>query len=390
MALLFWTIDSNLFWTSGGDALLFWRNPVSTDLTISYENSGPTSQSLIAPWENTSPQRSQSLIAPWENRGVVSTDLSDEWESRQGISQSDLTPYGYLQGITNLLLSGYESLQIIPVSLVVSYENKGRLTTSLAAPYGYLQGVSLSLLTSWESQQLIQIPLIVSYESASIISMALAFPYEIFGPLTEYVTIPKPAGIRAIRFVLQSNTRIFQSPVNKSIQTVQLPGAQWLGTYRYPPMKRSDAAQVIAFLRNLEGRVGRFYAGDISAIAPLGAGGNPWVDGAGQTGKELNTRNWTPSITNILKAGDYFAFDTPTKWRELHQVTEDVSSDGSGNATLKITPALRESPADGAIVILSSPTCVMMLADDGQGGWDVDDASIYGIVFSAMEVFPSG
>lgn len=205
------------------------------------------------------------------------------------------------------------------------------------------------------------------------------------------LTMPEPAGIKAMRFELQANTQVHVSPANKSVQTLERPGSIWLATYQYPPMKRADAAQVIAFLRKLNGRAGRFYGSDLSAIAALGvATGSPRVNGASQTGSVLLTKDWTNNTTNILKAGDYISFNVPISWRQLHQVVDDANSDGTGLATLNIAPALRRSPNDNQVVIKHGATCVMMLIDDQQGAWDINEASLYGITFSAREAFSVG
>ncbi len=155
-------------------------------------------------------------------------------------------------------------------------------------------------------------------------------------------------------------------------------------------MKRAEAAAWAAFLARLNGRTGNFYAGDPSAETPRGAAtGTPLVNGAGQTGTSLITDGWTGPTINILRAGDYIAWDTPTSWREMHMVVSDANSDAGGAVTLVVTPPIRESPADNATIITASATCVMMLASDDSGAWDINEALFYGVEFNAEEVFTS-
>jgi hypothetical protein len=82
-------------------------------------------------------------------------------------------------------------------------------------------------------------------------------------------------------------------------------------------------------------------------------GGTPLVNGATQTGSSLVTDGWTAAAANRLKAGDVFTMAsvyavnpvTKESTGRLQQfvVTADVSSDGSGNATLSISPAITTS-----------------------------------------------
>jgi len=215
------------------------------------------------------------------------------------------------------------------------------------------------------------------------------------------LSMPATPKFRKCRFLLRGNTQQFISPLSRAIQTLELVGSKWLASYELPIMKRGEAEAWLAFLTRLNGRVGRFYGGDPSATTPRGtATGTPLVVGAGQTGITLNTDGWTAGIVPLL-AGDFIAWETPTGWRELHKVVVDAGETGGGygeggygeggygggEATLTITPPIRESPADNATIIISSPTCVMQLVSDEEAGWDVDEALFYGVRFNAEEVF---
>lgn len=79
-------------------------------------------------------------------------------------------------------------------------------------------------------------------------------------------------------------------------------------------------------------------------------GGTPLVKGAAQTGSEIETDGWTAAAAARLKKGDVFtvagvfAVNPITKQStgELQQfvVTEDVSSNASGEAVIPISPAI--------------------------------------------------
>jgi hypothetical protein len=96
-----------------------------------------------------------------------------------------------------------------------------------------------------------------------------------------------------------------------------------------------------------------------------------------------HTRPLTLHRAGWLRAGDYFSVNG-----ELKRLTEDASTNGSGEATLTFEPFLRNSPVDNAVVTVTNPTCNMVLADDSQLSWQSDANRIYQErTFSAFEVF---
>lgn len=78
--------------------------------------------------------------------------------------------------------------------------------------------------------------------------------------------------------------------------------------------------------------------------------GTPLTNGAGQTGASLVTDGWNNSITGLLKKGDVITIAgvnsvnpqsrQSTGVLKQFVVTSDVNSDGSGNATIPISPSI--------------------------------------------------
>jgi hypothetical protein len=117
-----------------------------------------------------------------------------------------------------------------------------------------------------------------------------------------------------------------------------------------------------SFLTQLRGASGRFYLHHFGRGTPQGtATGVPVINGASQAGNSVVTDGWSNSVTDIVKAGDYLGFND-----ELHMVTANANSDGSGNATITIEPPMRTSPADDDTITVTDPTCIMRLTDDRQ------------------------
>ncbi len=197
------------------------------------------------------------------------------------------------------------------------------------------------------------------------------------------LSMPAAPGFRASRFGLIANTQTFRSPLDGTVQTLELTGARWQANYELPPMTRAQAAAWTAFLTDLLGSAGRFYGFDPDARTPRGSAlGSPQVAGAGQSGKSLFVDGWSELETGLLLPGDYFEVNG-----ELKMVTAQVDSDSGSEALVTFTPPLRASPADNAPLTTGNPKATMMLVDDKQAIWNADRASVYGISFSAVEAF---
>lgn len=96
-----------------------------------------------------------------------------------------------------------------------------------------------------------------------------------------------------------------------------------------------------------------------SGIPPLGLGtAGITVTGVGQVGGSLNTTGWPASTNNVARAGDVIKIAGDDA---VYQVWEAANSDAGGNATLKVTPDLRKSPADLAAVTTTGVTFKAMI-----------------------------
>ena len=196
------------------------------------------------------------------------------------------------------------------------------------------------------------------------------------------LTIPKQTDFRSSTFGLEENTETFISPLSNTIQTLARTGARWYLTINYAPLKRADAQVVIAFLTKLRGRVNSLHGFDPNATSPFGgvSGSTLLVNGASQTGNSL-TCDGAEASTLVLKAGDYFEVNN-----ELKMVTDDATSDASGDVTINFSPSLRSSPSDDATITTTNPNCEMKLVDDNVT-WNQGVGDVYNISFSAIEVF---
>jgi len=151
---------------------------------------------------------------------------------------------------------------------------------------------------------------------------------------------------------VSSNQSTFVSrSISGRRQSRQIGGQYWRLRASFPPMTRAQFAPIYAFVIAQRGRYESFSV--IPAVISTGQGspaGTPLVNGADQTGRSLVTNGWSNSIV-LFKAGDYLKIAGNDK---VYMVTADVSSNGSGEATIAIEPALVASPANDAAITHSS------------------------------------
>ena len=149
------------------------------------------------------------------------------------------------------------------------------------------------------------------------------------------LTFPTVSGVTTQRFSLVRTVAVSTSPFTGQDQIVQHEGEYWTTQIQFPPMLKAKAAVVIAFLLQLRGRRGTFKIGDQDRKTIQGvATGTIRVNGASQTGNQVALDGFANSTSNVFKAGDYITIGS-----YLYMVTEDVTSNGSGEANVKIEPA---------------------------------------------------
>lgn len=135
-------------------------------------------------------------------------------------------------------------------------------------------------------------------------------------------------------------------------------GEWWEFTFEMALTRGRDARRLSAFFAALGGMRGRFLFRDPSASrSDLLA--DPIVNGAGQTGNALATSGWAPSSL-ALETGDFISLGSGADTR-FYQVTADAVANGSGAATLQITPRLRSSPLNGAALEIVAPAVLLRL-----------------------------
>jgi hypothetical protein len=144
-------------------------------------------------------------------------------------------------------------------------------------------------------------------------------------------------------------------------------GRTWQETWSALPAGNEDVQELLTTIENLYNTGATctltHYLLPGSGKAANGAGGGtPLVNGADQSGTSLITDGWTAAAANRMKTGDCF---TVAGLSVLFRVTGDAASDGSGDATLAITPPIvaGSSPANNAALTIASANLTAVIVD---------------------------
>lgn len=183
----------------------------------------------------------------------------------------------------------------------------------------------------------------------------------------------------------RSNSRVHLSPLSGSVQTVELPGARWALSARFPVLRGTDLGLMQAFMAQLRGQANRFTVHDWSAPQPRGTmRGTLTTSGTtAQGATSITITGGAGQAGTTWLAGDKFAVGG-----EVKIVAANATANGSGVVTVTFEPPLRAAVSSGAAVTWDRPAATFMLA---QTSWQVeyDNARprIGSLSFDAVEVW---
>jgi|SRR5271166_5056918 len=196
------------------------------------------------------------------------------------------------------------------------------------------------------------------------------------------VAVPPVPAWRQVEYTIDDVIGEAESPFSLVAQQQDWMADQWSLNIALPPMPQDLAAQWIAWLMEMRGKLNVFPVTDPLMTGPAGAAqGTPVSNGVNAArARVLNTRGWNASIQGQLLRGDFLQIG-----QRLHCVIgSDVDSDSSGNATINIWPAIREATADADPVTLANPAGLFRLADNKRK-WSVATTKMFGIQFQVKE-----
>ena len=191
-----------------------------------------------------------------------------------------------------------------------------------------------------------------------------------------YPSTPKPQGM-SWRLVMPAQTNV--SDWTGRRQTVASGRGWWEAQITFPPIVGTTNINAWrSFIAKSRGAANDFQV-PVDPVAQSSATATPLVNGAGQQGRTLNTDGW-PLSTTVLQAGQYVTINN-----QLLQLTENVTSNGSGVATLTFEPPVRVSPADNAAIEYKNPYCLMYLVEEPT--LSVETGYVYSLSLNLRESF---
>ena len=195
--------------------------------------------------------------------------------------------------------------------------------------------------------------------------------------ITYPVALPTHTGIAQIELRAVNAVAYSQSPFTFAGQAHAYQGQMWQADLTLPPMKAADAEQWLGFLLSLRGQYGTFLLGDPLRTSLRGTATSCSITGSSGD----NTVSATVPSGETLLAGDYIQLGSAGT-ATLHKVLVDYTGTGSA-ADLEIWPAIRTTHTASS-AILSNAKGNFRLSTNEQA-WSINEASIYGITFGAME-----
>lgn len=170
-----------------------------------------------------------------------------------------------------------------------------------------------------------------------------------------FPSTPKPQSM-AWRLVMPSQTNISEWTGRR--QTVASNRGWWECQFTLPPLVGVTRVNPWrSFVVQARGQVNDFQV-PVDPTAQSAVVATPLINGAGQTGRSLASDGWPVSST-VLQAGQFLTINN-----QLLQLTANVVSNASGQATLNFEPPIRVSPADNAAIEFKNPYCLMYMLEE--------------------------
>ena len=192
----------------------------------------------------------------------------------------------------------------------------------------------------------------------------MAITYPLTPPDPFYLSRLSLTGVSAV----SRNT----SPFTLQTQQYNHAGQAWLGSVDCPPMTRSDAETMLAFL--LAAQRGTFLFQDYANANPRGA-----ITGT-LTVSSATANSTTLTMLNAGGSGSFAVGDWLQISTSLYKV---IKADGTG-LIVDVFPVLRKSYAATTAIVKTNAKGVFRLAQPTTE-WSIELASVYGISFSIVE-----
>ena len=184
-----------------------------------------------------------------------------------------------------------------------------------------------------------------------------------------------------VEWGLRANTQVLTSPLNGSVQTLELPGARWFTSFMWETLEEADAALLQAFLVKLRGQANRAVLFPYHRPTPRGTiAGTVLANGAIAQGATTWTLDGLTGGTTV-KAGDYLACGG-----NLVMAVADATASGGGAISVTVEPPTRTAIADNAAVTYTNPTSRFILQEPDVR-WNTRSPVLTNVSLAFVEAF---
>ena len=191
-----------------------------------------------------------------------------------------------------------------------------------------------------------------------------------------FPSTPKPQSM-AWRFIMPSQTNV--SGWTGRRQTIASGRGWWECQLTLPSMVGTTRINAWrSFIAQARGQANDFQI-PVDPTAQSAAVATPLINGAGQTGRSLVTDGW-PISTTALQAGQFVTINN-----QLLQLTANVVSNASGQATITFEPPIRAAPADNTAIEFKNPFCLMYMVEEPT--LSVEAGYVYSLSLNLRESF---
>ncbi|MCI3945554.1 Prophage PSSB64-03, Orf14 [Pseudomonas syringae] len=168
-----------------------------------------------------------------------------------------------------------------------------------------------------------------------------------------------PASLRPseMSWGIVNNSRAFTSSLSNAQQIVGYPGAYWQCTLTFGLLTRAQERELSSFLGKLDGMFGTFNLPDFTRYRKVSIGALSVVSGFAQARSMIIAG--APASSQVFSTGDYITIEG-----EMFEVTDPVSSNAQGQATVLLNKRIRKTLTAGAAVEYLNPYSEMRMTSD--------------------------
>jgi hypothetical protein len=196
---------------------------------------------------------------------------------------------------------------------------------------------------------------------------------------------PTTPSVQAINFKI--NTPGITSETNSGkIRRVGYGHSYYTFELKYPNLTASQLGEVTGFVATAQGTLFSFeiVLPELSVSKASNTSANNTATSSTITaGQKFVNLTGLPNSTLVLKAGDFFRFNTHSK---MYMVTQDVTSSGSGTANLQFSGSAVTSVASGTRIWTNGVPFTVILTDPEQA-FDASYGGISTLSLSMREVW---